>query len=249
MNRSRSALLCAAATALAAATLAPSPSASAATNDLAGWWPMNEGSGQVVRDWSLSGNRGVLGATAEADAGDPAWFDVGSRWLRRSALRFDGNDRVRMQQAPSLEPDGVTVLARVRSTVGGSYRYVLSKGAISCEAASYGLYTGADGGLVFYVSDGSRYTLSADAGPGLWDGAWHTVRGTFDGSSVRLFVDGVEVGSPTPAPVSIGYGLPDGGELLLGDYAGPCGSPLGFVGDVDAAALVGHYDLGTGLPG
>ena len=248
MNRTRLALLGAAA-ATVAATLAPTSQASAASSDLAGWWPMNEGSGQVVRDWSLSGNRGVLGSSAEADGNDPAWFAVGSRWLPRAALRFDGDDRVRMPQAPSLEPDGVTVLARVRSTVSGSYRYVVSKGAISCETASYGLYTGPNGGLLFYVSDGTRYTLSADAGPGLWDGAWHTVRGTFDGTSVRLFVDGSEVGSAVPAPLTIGYGLPDGQDLLIGDYAGPCGSPLGFVGDVDAAALVGHYDLGSGLPG
>lgn len=248
MTRNRLALSGAAAATLVA-TLVPTSQASAASYDLAGWWPMNEGSGQVARDWSGSGNRGVLGSTDAADGNDPAWVDVGSRWLRRSALRFDGDDRVRMAQAPSLEPDGVTVLARVRSDVAGSYRYVLSKGAISCEAASYGLYTGANGGLVFYVSDGTRYTLSADAGPGLWDGAWHTVRGTFDGSSVRLFVDGAEVGDATPAPVTIGYGLPDGQDLLLGDYAGPCGSPLGFVGDVDAAALVGHYDLGADLPG
>ena len=39
------------------------------------------------------------------------------------------------------------------------------------------------------------------AGPAsVWDGKWHHVAGTFDGSTVRLYVDGVQVGTGTPAP-------------------------------------------------
>lgn len=218
-----------------------------ATSDLAGLWLLNEGSGQVAHDLSSSGNRGHLGSSPLADAQDPSWISLPSVFLRRAALRFSGSQRVRVADAPSLEPDGVTVLARVRGTAGGAFRYIASKGALSCETASYGLYTGAAGGLQFYVSDGSTYTVSGDAGATVWDGRWHTVVGAFDGASVRLWVDGAEVGAAVPAPLSIGYGLPDSQDFFLGDYAGPCGSPLGFVGDIDAAALIGHYDAGATL--
>lgn len=234
------------ATASTLAVVLAAPPASAAS-DLAGLWLLNEGSGQVARDLSLSGNRGQLGSTSVADAQDPSWISLPSVFFRRSALRFSGSQRVQMTNAPSLEPDGVTVLARVRGTAGGAYRYVASKGALSCETASYGLYTGAAGGLRFYVSDGRTYTLSDDAGTAVWDGRWHTVVGAFDGTSVRLWVDGAEVGTAVPATLSIGYGLPDSQDFFLGDYAGPCGSPLGFVGDIDAAALIGHYDLDATL--
>lgn len=46
--------------------------------------------------------------------------------------------------------------------------------------------------------------------------------------------------------MTIGYDLPDGRDSFLGDYIGPCGQPTGLVGDVDGAALVGHYDLSLG---
>lgn len=217
------------------------PPASARSFDLAGLWLLDEGRGQVAYDWSFSGNRGQLGSTPYADAADPSWVSLPGWFLRRAALRFDGTQRVQVANAPSLEPDGVTVAARVRGTAGGNFRYIASKGALTCETASYGLYTGSQGGLSFYVSDGSAYTLSSDAGAGIWDGKWHTVVGAYDGTSVRLWVDGVQVGSSVPAAVTIGYGLPDGNDFLLGDYAGPCGSPLGFIGDIDAAAIIGHY--------
>lgn len=253
MSRAAKTLTTLVTTAALALTVAASPAEAGTRHrtgsfDIAGLWPLNEGSGQVAHDWSFSGNRGQLGSTPEADAQDPAWVSLPRvGWFRRSALRFSGAQRVRVADAPSLEPDGVTVAARIRSTGPGAFRYVASKGALSCETASYGLYTGAAGGLRFYVSDGAAYTLSADAGTDIWDGAWHTVVGAFNGSSVRLFVDGAEVGDPVAAPLEIGYDLPDTQDFFLGDYAGPCGTPLGFVGDIDGAALLGHYDLGINL--
>ncbi|MCY4725757.1 LamG domain-containing protein [Nocardioides sp. STR2] len=237
------------ATASALAVALTAPPAGAGTNDLAGWWPLNEGAGQVANDLSFSGNGGQLGSSATADPQDPQWVSLPRLLLlKRAALRFNGAQSVRMPDAPSLEPDGVTVVARVRSTGPGAFRYVMSKGAFQCENASYGLYTGEGGGLRFYVSDGTRVHLSADAGAGLWDGAWHTVRGAFDGQQLRLYVDGAQVGTPVSAPVSIYYGMPTGDDFFLGDYMGPCASPLGFVGDIDAAAVIGHYDLDASLP-
>lgn len=249
MNRFRSTLTSVAALTTASALVAAltAPPAGATTTDLAGLWLLDEGSGQVAHDFSLSGNRGQLGSTSDVDVHDPSWISLSSRFFRRAALQFSGTQRVRVANAPSLEPDGVTVVARVRGTAGGAYRYVASKGALLCETASYGLYTGPTGGLRFYVSDGSSYTLSADAGAGVWDGRWHLVAGAFDGDELRLWVDGAQVGTAVPAQLDIAYGLPDSQDFFLGDYAGPCGSPLGFVGDIDAAALIGHYESAATL--
>lgn len=240
-RRTFTSLVALATTAALGVCLSAAP-AGAGTSDLAGLWFLDEGSGQVARDLSLSGNPGQLGSTPYADPSDPTWVSLPSLFLRRAALRFSGAQRVAVANAPSLEPDGVTVVARIRGTAGGSYRYVASKGALSCETASYGLYTGAQGGLRFYISDGRTFTLSDDAGTGIWDGRWHLVVGAYDGASVRLWVDGAQVGTATPTSAAIGYGMPDSQSFLLGDYAGPCGSPLGFVGDIDAAAVIGRYD-------
>ena len=40
----------------------------------------------------------------------------------------------------------------------GQFRYVVSHGAQGCLAGSYGLYTAQDGGMAFYVFDGSTST-------------------------------------------------------------------------------------------
>lgn len=233
-----------AAAALVAAAVVALPTAAPAVNTstrLAGLWLADEGAGQTVFDYSFSGNKGVLGSTTAAESSDPAWIRLPSYfgWLRHSALRFDGNDHVKVADAPSLEPDGITLAARIRSTGPGYFRYVAAKGALDCEVASYGLYTGAQGGLRFYVSDGADATLSEDAGIAIWDGQWHTVVGDYNGTSVRLYVDGKLVGTPTPADVTVGYGLPDD-DLYLGNYIGDCGREVGFAGDIDGALLVGR---------
>jgi len=224
---------------------AASPAA-AASYDLAGLWLFNEGSGQRAGDLSLHANAGQLGSTPGVDDHDPSWVALPRfLFLKRSALSFDGNDFVAVPNAPALEPDGVTVAARVRASgTPGAYRYVVAKGALACDAASYGLYTGRDGTLQFYVSDGAGFTLSPAAAPRVWDGGWHTVVGSYDGTHVTLWVDGTKVGS-TPAGVRIGYGLPQADGLYLGDYGGPCSDPVGFVGEVDAVAVVGSYGGGS----
>ena len=235
---------------LTAATVA-APS-NAGSYRLGGLWLFNEGAGQVTRDWSLNGNTGQLGSTAGVDDNDPAWVALPKLFLlKRAALRFDGNDRVKVADAPSLEPDGITVVARVRATGSpGAYRYLVAKGALTCQTASYGLFTGREGGLSFYISDGDSSIVSPAADPAIWDGAWHTVVGAYDGARVRLFVDGQSLGE-TPSTLPIRYGMPDDDNLYVGDYAGPCPSPLGFVGDVDGVAVFGRYapaDAGVVAP-
>jgi concanavalin A-like lectin/glucanase superfamily protein len=213
--------------------------ASATTNPPMALWPIDEGSGQTLRDVSGHGNNGVLGATTAVGADDPAWFTVSSSpWFKRRALRFEGDDYVTVPDSPTLEPANISVGAVVRATSSpGGFRYVVSKGALECLWASYGLYTGANGGLIFYVSDGSQVVLSPDVGSALWDGAWHVVLGTFGGGVVRLFVDGHEVGTGTPTSISLAFGFPTNDRFYIGDYRGTCASPLGFVGDVDAVAV------------
>src|SRR3954453_11371255 len=141
----------AAATVAAILALALPATASADSFPLMGWWPMNEGSGQTVRDWSGHGNIGRLRSTAGADGNDPTWI---RGVLAGSALRFDGDDYVTIPDSPSLEPQKVTVAAWVRSDGSpGALQYILSKGSVACDRSSYGLYTSWNGGLAFYISD------------------------------------------------------------------------------------------------
>ena len=194
-----------------------------AETGLAGRWHFNEGRGTVANDSSGRNDDGTL-------QGGAAWAN--GRF--GPGLSFNGNGAsVHVPNAAALEPASVSVTAWVkRSGSPGAFKYIVAKGASGCIAASYGLYSGRDGGLIFYVSNGGvDFTLSPDAGTGVWDGNWHHVAGSYDGSSVRLYVDGSQVGTGTPTSNPIGYGLSTTNNLVVGSYPGCSG--LDFDGAID----------------
>ncbi len=194
---------------------------------------MIEGSGQVVHDFSGNGNTGVLGSSTAVDASDPTWIRGGLF----GALHFSGGQYVSVPDSPSLQPSQVTVLALVRASASpGQWKYIVSKGALGCTTGSYGLYTGFNGGVAFYVFDGTTFRVSPQAPSTVWDGKWHVVAGTFDGTTVRTFVDGKEIGSGSIlAPFSsIAYGLPTSDAAALGAYNG---CDLTFTGDIDEVSI------------
>jgi len=90
---------------------------------------------------------------------------------------------------------------------------------------------------MFYVdhSDGATFTRSPDAGTGVWDGNWHFVVGTYDGSTVRLYVDGTEVGAGTRDSGALAYGGPTSNDLFIGHYEGCSG--LDFSGSIDEPTI------------
>jgi hypothetical protein len=216
-----------------AGVLATAAPAAAWEWPLRGYWPLHEGTGQTIHDISLNGNDGRLGRTSGPDGRDAEWirglFGIGS------ALRLDGDDFVVMPDTSSLRPKRVTAEAWVRAPQSpGQFKYLMAKGGNGCEAGSFALYTSNNGGLAFYVYDGSKWWRSPMHGQGIWNGQWHHVAGAYDGRAVRLFVDGRQVGTGTPFSGEIEYDLPRK-ELFLGSYRGSC--DLTFAGDIDEPRL------------
>jgi Concanavalin A-like lectin/glucanases superfamily len=235
------ALLCAAALCASAAP------AAAAT--IAGQWRFDEGAGETAQDDGPFGLHGVLGAAAQPDLDDPLRIPG----ALGGALRFDDNSYVRIQDRRRLDLPELTVEAVARADGSpGSYRYLVAHGSVGCFAGSYGLYTARDGGVAFYVFDGERYFVSATARPAdVWDGAWHRVTGSFDGATVRVFVDGREVGTGlrTPAGTTVEYdSVPEG--TYFGTFVGACRLP--FTGDLDSVRIWSAEEepaAPAGLPG
>ena len=214
------------AVAVAGATAQP---ALASHSDLGGEWHLD----------SLSGRHaGQLGPRLDrAQAGSPQV--VGGRW--GNALRFPSeSDYVNAGSHAELQPSTVSVVAWVRSaTTPTQVKAVVSQGAAgSCAYSSYSLYTGGSldtAGLRFYVHTGGGVVkVSPPASNTMWDGQWHAVVGTYDGAAVRLWVDGQQVGSDTPASGPIGYGLDVNNDFIIGGALAPaCASKTNFTGDVD----------------
>jgi hypothetical protein len=219
----------------AAAFAGPVTASAGVLDSLTGWWPMYEGSGQVVHDLSGKGNNGQLGTTPGVDANDPTWI---RGLLFGSALRFDGDDVVRIADKPSLDSPQVTISAWVRASASpGRNRYIISKGASGCESATYALYTGEGLGLRFYFQDASNPQLLHGSGgvapAAIWNGKWHHVAGTYDGTTAKLFVDGKLAPDDGNANLLLGAGTASG-DLGLGDFLGTC--DLFYTGDIDEVA-------------
>jgi hypothetical protein len=218
---------------LLAGTAQPSSRSTAADASLVGRWHLDE----------IDGANGIAIATTPDSSGNGLVARVSAAGL--VAGKFDnafgltsGNaapSGAEVAANPVLAPQSLTVLAWVkRGGSPGQYVYVAAKGAHDCSAASYGLYTGAAGGLVFYVSLGQSVALSPDAGQRVWDGNWHAVAGTYDGQSVRLYVDGTEVGGGTPATGSIAYQNEDvSHDFTIGFYPGGANCTAQYSGLVD----------------
>jgi len=199
-------------------------------------WHMDEGSGQVVGDTWGNANVGVLGTTPATEPEDPAW--IPGRLNR--ALRFVGerNQFVTVVPVAGLHPEHLTVQAWVRRDGSpGRWRYVVSMGGVACDRSSYGLYSGANGGIAFYVSDATRYVLSPTLAPAtVWDGQWHLITGSYDGARVQLHLDGTRVGTGTLTSLHVSYSFPDQ-NLLIGSYRAGCDLP--FTGDIDEVSVWG----------
>jgi len=212
-----------------------------ASPDVVARWSLDEGAGQIAADSGPQGADGRLGGSGGADTADPAWI---AGHAGGSALRFDGDQYVAVAGTLALETPHVAVDVWVRRAgTPGRWRYILSKGSVGCDRSAYGLYSGWSGGLSFYVSSATHYTISPEAPASVvWNGAWHHVVGAYDGGSVRLWIDGAQVGGGTPAAVTIAYGVGSRG-LYIGTYRGSC--DLGFKGDIDDVQI---WDDAPGVP-
>ncbi len=112
---------------------------------------------------------------------------------------------------------------------------LLAKGSQDCVAASYGLWTSSNGGIEFYIFDGNNLIRSGSTtADKIWDGRWHNLSATYDGTNARLYLDGKSLGEPTGSPSPIVYDMADG-TATIGGYRGSC--DLLFSGDIDQVML------------
>lgn len=213
------ALLTIAGASLAAATLSVAPAAQAAPK-LLGQGSLDgsfeDGASDVTPD--SSGN----GVDLKAPLGGVHLGKTGARYGNGGTL---ATNLTPMQgTSPVLAPAQVTLLAWVKqSGFPGSLRYVAGRGddGLTCGGSSYAIYTGYPGmeGLRFYVRYANTSALSDAAPQAVFDGGWHLVAGTYDGATLRFYVDGVLVGAPKPAPGPLNYSLSGGNTFYADGYA------------------------------
>lgn len=108
-------------------------------------------------------------------------------------------------------PGDFTIEAWIKPTAGNGA--VLNRFDVDSRGTGWQIYLDSNGKLSFYHYSGAGSYPIPSAGPDLRDGNWHHVAATRTGTTVRLFVDGVLVGTghtgisytSTIARLSIGY--------------------------------------------
>ena len=206
---------------------------------LIGQWPLESStvSGATESTADVSGN----GLSLAGSAGTMHFGTEGGKFGGYLA----GNNVTPMQvTSPLLAPPQLTLLAWIKqSGYPGVLRYIAGRGndGPTCSGSSYALYTGysAVPGLHFYVRqpDAGATSVLTDSPPdsAVFDGNWHLVAGTYDGTNVRLYLDGVQVGPERPAS-GIGYASPITDPSFYVDGYPPQASCLGasdFPGQID----------------
>lgn len=193
------------------------PVAEAAT---VAYWRFERGTGTTITDSSGNGNTGRLLNGPLFSTNVPTNPIPQTGVANKFSLLFDGNnDAGVIPDSPSLRPSGaITVEAWIRPTSGA--RIIVGKQIGSgCCANSYQLELS---DFRFILSDafGNEYPI----GPGFEPSpnTWHHIAGTWDGSTMRLYLDGLLVATRA--------------------FAGPIGYDANPV-------LIANDDDGFGIPG
>lgn len=183
-------------------------------------WLFDEGSGQVAHDSSENGNDAEF-------QGAPEWVDG----KFGKALRFDGGaDYVAAPDSDSLDVSGdqLSMVVWLNGEAWPAANHVIRKVADVAQAHLYVLRIQPETVRVIMNTNGADSTI--DGGTMLPTGEWMHIAAVYDGSEVRIYVNGELDGS---APVAGDITQSDA-ELRIGR-----GDPAGyFQGTIDEVAIL-----------
>jgi len=188
-----------------------------------GYWKFDEGSGNIAYDSSGNGNHGTL-------VNGPTW----TSGKFGSALSFDGVDdyvEIPTTAGGSLDPDVLSVMAWIY--VSGETTSV--QRIFQRTSCTYGLFTSSDGLTIYFYVD------TGNAG-GAWKSVsytvpsirkWYHVVGTYDGTSMKLFING-----ELKAQTSQSYAVNNGGATAYIGSADP--TQQFFNGTIDEVRIYNY---------
>ena len=152
-----------------------------------------------------------------------------------NALNFDGiNDYVEIPYSATYNPSIISVQLSVNvNSNNGLPQAIFNNGGINLVDGlfyGFGIYAMPDNKFYFFYANGAA-SFSTLAGPTISYGTWTNIAGTYDGTTLRFYVNGV-LFSSVVATIAPNPSLP----LRLGaDYEGPAN--LFFGGTLDEMSM------------
>jgi hypothetical protein len=159
---------------------------------LTGCWLMNEGTGSTVFDLSGNSLNGTSSGSYSRGAGR-----FGSGWIGDG-----GTNQIQVISSQSaggiLNPKAVTVLAWVKTNTGISDQDIASLWKVG-DAANQSYLLWIDQPVWEFIIRTSGGAYAANSANNVAANQFAQVVGTYDGQAVRLYINGIEVGSDTSA--------------------------------------------------
>ncbi len=169
-------------------------------SDLVAAWDFDEGSGTAVSDSSGGGNNGTYPT--------PTWTTA-SPYPSGNAASFNNGTYATFPAVQGLPSNTVTVSAWVYLTNHRNWNNIVRNNWIG---NGWLLFTDVNGSAIFGVGQGNtQYTTKGRTQMSL--NAWHFIVGTYDGTKVSIYVDGVLDGTPTTIT---GAALTNTGSIEVG---------------------------------
>ncbi|MBL9171255.1 MAG: lamin tail domain-containing protein [Verrucomicrobiales bacterium] len=208
---------------------------------------------------TLTGNQGSLGSRAAGVAINGAQLNLpGPRPPTYAGLEssngaagFDGiDDRIEVAYMPELNPQLFTVGCWVRLTETSTrVRSPLSSRADPSKQG-YAFQAGANQRWSFLTGNGGQGAWTALNGPAVSLNSWTLLVGTFDGTSMRFYVNGATAGTiattftpNTSGPLRVGAGGTNDSAAEF--FPGQVDEVFVLERALSAAEIIGFYRTGT----
>ncbi|MEQ8211062.1 MAG: LamG domain-containing protein [Lacipirellulaceae bacterium] len=210
---------------------------------------LDETSGTAANDSSEYNNHGTL-------VSSPTWRTDGQKG---GALDFETDDGADRVDVPSFDTDSstITLAAWVKvETLLNDSRLIMKSTGTASSNQTWGMTINNTGAFDFRVSAGGTWDRVQVPGV-IVVGQWYHVAGTYDGTTMRAYIDGVEVGSKAHsvggkidadlgAPITLGDSTAGGrpldgllDDVRVYDYALPSSEVLRLA----SSGLIGHWKL------
>jgi len=151
------------------------------------YWKFDEGQGPTVQDSSTNNHDGTLGANSSASSDDPTWITE-DQCVSGKCLRFDGGDFVNVGQNINLSSGKISAGVWIRPQSVNANQVFIGQ---EQSTGPFGWSLRIDGNQqLSFVVNNSNWARTTQL-PEL--NKWSYVSGTFDGSVIKLYLNGNEV--------------------------------------------------------